>query len=423
MTIIDKDQQPSDDASRMSDQTRDVLTIAQSLMQRQSITPHDDGAQDVLADFLKPLGFAHYDISCGDENAKGGRVRNSFFLLSRERDESSPKAKGRHFCFAGHTDVVPPGKIENWRHPPFASTVENEVLYGRGAADMKGNIACFVAAVAQYASKYGGLKNALPPGGTISLLITGDEEGPAINGTDKVLDWMDEHGHIPDFCLVGEPTNPSQVGDAIKIGRRGSLGCWITLRGKRGHIAYPKRADNPIPRMVEMLDSLTKDQLDQGSEFFEASSLQVATIDVGNPASNVIPEEIKAFFNVRFNDLWSAQRLQDHLMDRMAPYLKPDDEVIWHSNAESFLTQPNKDTDLVLRAIEDITNNRPEISTSGGTSDARFIQKYCPVVEFGLVNQTIHQVNECVPLADLRILTHIYGRILEKFFENRTGPL
>lgn len=376
----------------MKSSVTDPVALAQKLIACPSVTPYDVGAQDVLAEALIPLGFTAYDVTSGE-------TRNTFFRLGD---------KGPHFCFCGHTDVVPPGDEASWSHPPFAAKIHDGLLYGRGAADMKGSIACFVAALTQY------LANDAPKG-SISLLITGDEEGEATDGTIKVLEWMQASGHVPDAALVGEPTNPNTLGEEIKIGRRGSLSGVITVTGKQGHVAYPHLADNPLPKLVKLLDVLASHSFDQGSEFFPPTNLELTSIDTGNKADNVIPQKASARFNVRFNDRWSAKSLEQKIAELLSAtglaY-----ESRFSSNAESFITAPGALTDLVSDAVKEATGRTPELSTKGGTSDARFVSRYCPVVEFGLINKTIHQIDEHVVVDDLYKLTAIYRKILEKYF-------
>jgi len=372
--------------------TSSATDLAQQLIRCASVTPHDAGAQDVLIAALRPLGFTVHDITINE-------TRNTFFRRGTQ---------GPHFCFCGHTDVVPTGDEARWTLPPFAATIKDGILYGRGAADMKGNIACFVAALAQYLG-------ANDPHGSISLLITGDEEGEALDGTVKVLEWMKQNGHVPDVALVGEPTNPEKLGDEIKIGRRGSLSGTLTVEGKQGHVAYPQLADNPLPKLVKLLDALASYKFDQGSAHFPPTNLELTTIDTGNKADNVIPASATARFNVRFNDKWSAASLGKKITEIL-------DETglaytaRFSSNAESFITEPGAFTDLVSAAVMEATGRKPELSTKGGTSDARFVSRYCPVVEFGLINKTIHQINEHAAVTDLEKLTVIYRVILEKYF-------
>lgn len=371
----------------------DPVALAQALIRCPSVTPFDVGAQDVLIDALEPLGFTVHDVS-------RGQVRNTFF----RRGEGGP-----HLCFCGHTDVVPPGEEESWTHPPFEAVIEDGKLYGRGASDMKGGIACFVAAVETYLQTHD-----CP--GSISLLITGDEEGVATDGTVKVLEWMAENGHVPDAAIVGEPTNPEQLGEEIKIGRRGSLGGFITVTGKQGHVAYQHLADNPLPRMIKLLDALAGHTFDAGNAHFAPTNLEITTIDVGNPANNIIPEKITARFNVRFNDEWTAETLKEKIVS-ILDEAGGGYQIDMGGNAPSFLSAPGPLTETVLTAVEKITGRRPAATTSGGTSDARFVQAYCPVVECGLINKTIHQVDEYAALADMEQLTKIYLQILRSYFE------
>jgi succinyl-diaminopimelate desuccinylase len=317
--------------------------------------------------------------------------------------------------FAGHTDVVPPGDETAWTHPPFAAETENGFLYGRGAVDMKGGIASFVAAVARHIAEHG------RPKGSISLLITGDEEGPGINGSAKLLDWAATKGEKWDAAIVGEPTNPDTLGDMIKIGRRGSLSGTVTVHGRQGHVAYPHLADNPVPGIVALAEALMHPPFDEGTKDFQASNLEVTSIDVGNKATNVIPARATASFNIRFNDLWDAERLQAEIhnrLDRAAERLRQDKapldfELGWRERPSPvFVTSDPHLIDAFAGAVSAVTGKKPELSTSGGTSDARFIKDYCPVIEFGLVGQTMHMVDERVALADLETLTRIYQRFL-----------
>lgn len=370
----------------------DPVELTQNLIRCPSVTPADEGAQDVLIDILKPLGFAVHDVTSGD-------VRNTFLRLGTD---------GPHLCFCGHTDVVPVGDETSWTHPPFAAEIHDGRLYGRGASDMKGNIACFIAALAVYLEQ-----NELK--GSISLLITGDEEGVATNGTVKVLEWMEQNDQLPDVAIVGEPTNPDALGDEIKIGRRGSLTGDITVTGTQGHVAYPQLADNPLPKLAQLVSVLASYKFDEGNTFFPATNLEFTTIDTGNSADNIIPEKAHAKFNVRFNDQWNADSLEQKIRDILDDTFKGYQLETW-SNAESFLTEPGNLTDLVASAVKDVTGRMPELSTKGGTSDARFVQKYCPVVECGLINKTIHQVDEYTEIEGMENLVKIYQVILEKYF-------
>jgi len=368
----------------------DPLALAQALIRRPSVTPEDAGAIDLLIDVLKPMGFVCHEI----RSATGGpEIRN---LYARRG------TGGTNFCFAGHTDVVPPG--QGWSVDPFAAEVKDGRLFGRGAADMKGGIACFVAAVAQRLAEG-------EPAGSISLLITGDEEGRAVDGTVKVLDWLVARGEKLDACLVGEPTNPRQLGEMIKIGRRGSLNARLRVIGTQGHSAYPHLADNPIPRLIEILRQLTSAPLDQGTPHFQPSTLALTTVDVGNPATNVIPAEARAGFNIRFNDLHDGASLT-RWIEQTVREAGGQTDVAVEVSGEAFLTPPGRLSDSLVAAIRAETGLSPELSTSGGTSDARFIRSVCPVVEFGLVGQTIHKADENVAIADMIGLTAIYRRLL-----------
>lgn len=329
---------------------------------------------------------------------------------------------GPHLMFAGHTDVVPVGDEAAWTYPPFSATIHNGEMYGRGAVDMKGGIACFAAAVARYLEKNAELK------GSISFLITGDEEGPSINGTGKLLEWAKGKGESWDAAIVGEPTNPDKLGDMIKIGRRGSLSGTIIVNGVQGHAAYPHLADNPVRGLTTMVDGLLYPAFDKGTKDFQATNLEVTTIDVGNPAVNVIPAKATATFNIRFNDTWTDETLMAEIHNRLDKAagrrkLRPGKktpvnyELIWRDRpSHVFLTHDEKLIGTLTASVEAVTGKRPQLSTSGGTSDARFIKDYCPVVEFGLVGQTMHMVDERVALADLETLTQIYERFIADFF-------
>jgi succinyl-diaminopimelate desuccinylase len=365
----------------------DPLPLAQSLIRCASVTPADAGAQDVLAGALDRLGFTIHRLRFGE-------IENVFARLG---------SGGPHFCFAGHTDVVPVGSA-GWRTDPFAGEMRDGVLYGRGACDMKGAIAAFVSGVAQT------LQDGAP-GGSISLLITGDEEGPATDGTVKVLEWMKAHGQVPDFCLVGEPTCPVRLGDMIKIGRRGSVNMKIRIDGTQGHVAYPHRADNPVHRLVRALDALTAAPLDAGTDWFEPSSLQITSVDVGNPATNVIPASAAAALNIRFNDRHNGASLIAWVRATLGRYAERF-ELDASISGESFVTKPGPLVDALRNAVQAASGVEPKLDTGGGTSDARFIANYCPVAEFGLVGATMHQADECVPVAELRDLARIYREII-----------
>ncbi len=382
----------------------DPISITKALIRCRSVTPAASGALDVLQEVLERSGFRCTRMQFSEEGTAD--VDNLFARIGDGRP---------HFCFAGHVDVVPPGDEAAWTHPPFSAAERDGRLWGRGAVDMKGAVACFAAAAAQYLEEKGGLT-----GGSISLLITGDEEGPSINGTAKVLRWMADNGHVPDHCLVGEPTNPDALGDAIKIGRRGSLNGVLTIIGIQGHSAYPERALNPIPRLVRILDRLASEPLDRGSKHFQPSSLEITSVDVGNPATNVIPARATARFNIRFNDLHTADSLRRRIEDCCAAVtasMGGTYELDFASTGDCFLTEPGPLVDIVRDAVRRRTGREPALSTSGGTSDARFIKDYCPVVEFGLVGRTMHQVDENVAVADLEKLTDIYRSVLALYFE------
>lgn len=372
----------------------DPIALTQDLIRCPSVTPEDAGALQVLIDALTPLGFECHVLPFGN-------IQNLF----------ARRGFGKtHLCFLGHTDVVPVGDAAAWTHPPFSAVIEGDKLFGRGASDMKGGIACFVAALAQN----------LPEHGSISLLITGDEEGEAKNGTIKVLEWMAANNHIPDVFLGGEPTNPDALGDEIKVGRRGSTTGFLTVVGKQGHNAYPQQADNPLPRLVKMLDALVSFKFDNGNDFFPPTDLQLVSIDVGNPTENVIPAKGSAIFKVRFNDQWSGNSLEVKLRE-MLNSVSSSYTLQTICYAESFITKPNAYSAMMSAAVEKITGRKPALTTSGGTSDARFAVKYAPVVECGAVNRTIHQVDEFALLDDLRRLTKIYGTFLQSFFAQSEG--
>ncbi len=379
----------------------DAVAFAQDLIRKPSVTPIDAGALDVLQNHLEALGFVctRYPFGDGED-----RVDNLYARLGTDAP---------NFCFAGHTDVVPVGDAGKWDSAPFEAALKQGELIGRGAADMKGAIAAFVAAMTNLIS------DGWTPKGSISFLITGDEEGPAVNGTDKLLKAITEAGEVIDHCLVGEPTNPDALGDMIKNGRRGSLNAKLVVRGKQGHVAYPHRASNPVPVLMSLLQKLLDWHLDDGNAFFQPSNLEVTSIDVGNTAHNVIAEEARAMFNIRFNTEHRGDDLKAHINSLVAEAAKEFDGTIeadLRVTGEAFLTDPNSFTDIIQDAVEHITGRRPELSTSGGTSDARYITHYAPVVEFGLVGATMHQVNERVDIADIYKLTEIYTVVLQRYF-------
>ena len=399
----------------MTDRTgdRDVLTIAQRLIRCRSVTPAEGGALDYLRELLASAGFQCHRLRFADKDTPD--IENLYARIGAGRP---------NLCFAGHTDVVPPGNEASWSVPPFAGEVHGGLLYGRGAADMKGAVAAFIAAALDYLDAHDGQ---LP--GAISLLITGDEEGPAVNGTAKMLRWAKSHGEHLDHCLLGEPTNPTMLGEMIKIGRRGSLSGTIRVLGRQGHVAYPRLADNPIPGLVRLVAHLLAHELDGGSAHFQPSNLEFTSIDVGNPALNVIPGEARALFNIRFNDNWSPERLEAWLREELdkaatgaaggeVDYMLALEPVV----SDMFVTEPGELTEIVAAAVKRVTGREPELSTSGGTSDARFIKDHCPVVEFGLVGSTIHQIDEHVALADLKALSEIYRCLLDGYFARFAGP-
>ena len=379
----------------------DPLELARDLIRRPSVTPADEGALDILQGALSGLGFACTRLKFEDVDNLYARI-----------GERSP-----HLCFAGHTDVVPPGEIENWSSPPFDAALKKGKLWGRGAADMKGAIAAFAAAAARAVNK-GAIK------GSLSFLITGDEEGPAQNGTKKVLEWLTEKEISLDHCLVGEPSNPDALGDMIKVGRRGSINCWLTVTGKQGHVAYPHRAENPIPTLMRKLLFLSETPLDEGYERFQPSSLQITDIHIGNAAHNVIPEKATARFNIRFNPTWTGRSIEVWLrekLDALSTELGAAYDLETIVSGEAFLTTDMKFLGLIADCVEEKTGRRPKYSTSGGTSDARFIKDVAPVAEFGLVGATIHQTDEHVAVADIEKLGDIYEAIITGYFERFTS--
>jgi succinyl-diaminopimelate desuccinylase len=384
----------------MTDPTS-AVSIARDLLACPSVTPHEGGALHYLGRLLDAAGFETHIVTFSDHGTPD--VANLFAKIG----SGAP-----HLVFAGHTDVVPPGDPAHWTHDPFSGMIADGELWGRGAVDMKGGVAAFAAAALKHLREHGLDK------GTISFLITGDEEGPAVNGTVKLLKWAKERGEVFDACIVGEPTNPNLIGDAIKVGRRGSLSGTVTVYGKQGHVAYPHLARNPIRALTRMLLAIQGEPLDRGTNRFDPSNLEVVSVDTGNSTWNVIPAEAHARFNIRYNDLWSRATLEAWLRERLdrgaegASYAL----TLEASTSDVFLTQSDVLINTLTEAVEAVTGRRPALSTSGGTSDARFIKDYCPVVEFGLVGKTMHQVDERVPLADLETLTAIYERFLRDFF-------
>jgi succinyl-diaminopimelate desuccinylase len=374
------------------------LDLCRALVRCRSVTPEDGGALGVLEAALKQAGFATQRLTFSEPGTPD--IDNLYARIGT----SAP-----FLVFAGHTDVVPVGEPTNWRFDPFAGEVAEGAVWGRGTADMKGGVAAFAAAACAFVAQRG------LPKGSIGFLITGDEEGPAINGTEKLLRWAYEKGERFDHCIVGEPTSTEVLGDTIKIGRRGSLNGTLIVAGRQGHAAYPQRADNPIPKLMRLLDALTAAPLDEGTPHFDASNLEIVSVDVGNPAFNVIPAQARARVNVRFNDLWMPETLAAELRRRLDTVGMTFTLEFEPCNAPAFLTKPNSFTKLVTGAVERKTGRRPTLSTSGGTSDARFIRAYCPVVEFGGIGATAHMVDEHVAVADLEGLTEIYGEILEEY--------
>ena len=373
------------------------LMLARALIRCESVTPADGGALDVLQGALQTLGFACHRLPF--EEPGTAPVDN----LYARRGDGRP-----NFCFAGHTDVVPTGDRAEWTREPFAAQVDDGVLYGRGASDMKGAIAAFVAAVARFGIDGAG-------GGSISLLITGDEEGPAINGTRKVLDWLAGRGETLDACLVGEPTNPDEVGEMVKIGRRGSLNGTLRVTGRQGHVAYPLLADNPLPRLVTLLDALLALELDRGTDHFQPSRLELTSIDVGNEATNVIPGAAAARFNVRFNDRHTGASLERTIRTSLDATGEPY-ELATEVSGEAFVTPPGRLSTIIAESVAAVTGMTPTLSTTGGTSDARFIKDHCPVAEFGLIGRTMHRTDECVPVDAVERLADIYLGVLERYF-------
>ena len=379
----------------------DPVTLARDLIRCPSVTPEEGGALDLLQSTLEGMGFNCRRLIFSEAGTPD--VDNLYARLG----DSAP-----NFCFAGHTDVVPVGARDSWSVDPFAAEIKDGMLFGRGASDMKGAIAAFAAATKRFIEDGA-------PSGSISLLITGDEEGPSVNGTKKVLQWMVENGEAMAVCLVGEPTNPMALGEMMKIGRRGSLNGWLTVKGEQGHTAYPHLADNAAHRVVSLLQAITAESLDDGSEFFQSTTLQISTIDIGNPTTNVIPGEARATFNIRFNDLHSSSSLTEWLHKTFDAAIgeggKYELDIV--VSGESFLTPPGRLSDLVSDACEKVLGQRPELSTTGGTSDARFIKDFCPVAEFGLISQTMHKVDERTAVEDIRKLSEIYEAVLRGYFQ------
>lgn len=381
----------------------DPVQLAEALIRCKSVTPDEGGALQLLEDLLSPAGFSCHRMVFSD--AGTAEVDNLYARLG---------ATGPNLCFAGHTDVVPPGDAAAWTSPPFEPTIRDGKLFGRGAVDMKGGVAAFIAAVARLQKD-----KAVPAEGSVSLLITGDEEGDAVNGTLKVLDWLKDRDEKLDACVVGEPSNPNALGDEIKIGRRGSLTCKLHVRGRQGHAAYPAKADNPVPKLVHMLNRLASVKIDDGTRAFQPSNLEVTVLSVPNTASNVIPASASALFNIRYNDVWNRQSIADWVelqCEAAAQSRDIDYELDCSGSGDVFLTEPGPLVETMVAAVSKVTGRTPSLTTTGGTSDARFIQAHCPVIEFGLVNETIHMVDEHTDLADLEKLTQIYQTFIASYF-------
>jgi succinyl-diaminopimelate desuccinylase len=380
----------------------DPVAITRDLLRCPSVTPAEGGALGYLERVLGSAGFT---------------VQRETFSEPGHDDVENLYARigtgAPHLVFAGHTDVVPQGDEAKWTHAPFAGDIADGKLYGRGAVDMKGGVGCFVAAALDYVAEH------KRPQGSISFLITGDEEGVAVNGTVKLLQWAAARGEKFDHCVLGEPSNPDAIGDMIKNGRRGSQNGTLIVSGTPGHVAYPERTDNPVRGIVKLIAALLDEPLDFGNAHFDPTNLEFTSIDVGNTTVNVVPAEARARFNIRFNDLHTQATLRALVESRTAR--AAGDDIRWRyawepSNADAFLTAPGPFVDVVSAAVADVTGRKPKLSTTGGTSDARFIKNYCPVVEFGLVNQTMHKIDECVAVDDLVTLTAIYRRILDRYF-------
>ena len=388
----------------MKNTPTDPVPLLQALIRCPSVTPREGGALSALEAMLKPLGFACHRLKFSDADTPD--VENLYAELGGE---------GRHFCFAGHTDVVPEGNPADWKIPPFEGAVADGFVHGRGAADMKGSVAAFVAAVTDYVAAHG------RPKGKISFLITGDEEGPAINGTAKVLAWMKDEHKVPDHCLVGEPSSTERMGDAVKIGRRGSLSFIVTVVGRQGHAAYPHKADNPIPKLARLVERLSALAIDRGNAHFDPSTLAITSFDVGNPAGNVIPQRAVLKFNIRFStehDFASLRTLIAGEIEAVKSALGGAWDMKTEEGAEAFITSPGAFVSMVAEAVERETGVAPKLSTSGGTSDARFVKDYCEVVEFGPLNTTIHQTDERLEIDDLRTTARVYRRILDSYFSS-----
>lgn len=388
----------------MTEPAADSVAILQDLVRCPSVTPAEAGALTVLENLLSTAGFRCQRLIFKEEGAAD--VENLFARIGK----GSP-----HLCFAGHVDVVPAGRAEDWTHPPFAAEIAEGYLYGRGATDMKGSVAAFAAAAIDFVNEHPKF------GGSLSFLITCDEEGPAINGTVKLLQWMKETGNLPDHCIVGEPSCTDELGDAIKIGRRGSISFTVTVEGRQGHTAYPQKADNPIPKLARFIDRIATAEIDRGDDHFDPTSLAFTSVDVGNPVSNVIPARATARFNVRYNTTQTAGSLRAFIDGHVAAVSAEAGgkwSVTAQESAEAFITEPGAFVGLVQDAVQADTGVFPRLSTSGGTSDARFIKDYCPVLEFGPTNATIHMTDERIAIAELRRTQSVYTHILDAYFSN-----
>ena len=378
--------------------TANPIELTKTLINCRSVTPENDGAIEQVSHWLEEIGFKSEILNFEEEGTAS--IKNLWSKMG---------SKGPTICFAGHTDVVPTGNIDEWSSDPFDANEVNDKIIGRGAADMKGSIASFISATNRFVKEYPDFP------GSIGFIITGDEEGCAINGTKKILTWMKSNNISFDDCLVGEPTNPNSLGEMIKIGRRGSVNGVITVKGVQGHVAYPHLADNPIPKLIKILENLINQKLDDGTEHFQPSNIEITSIDIGNTATNVIPKEASANFNIRYNDIFDREKIEKEVHNRIRS-LNYDYSIKFEHSGDSFLTSPGKLTKNLSKIIEDQTGNAPELSTSGGTSDARFIKDYGNVVEFGLIGATMHKVDESASIKDIKNLTEIYYQLLKKYF-------
>ena len=378
--------------------TANPIELTKTLINCRSVTPENDGAIEQVSHWLEEIGFKSEILNFEEEGTAS--IKNLWSKMG---------SKGPTICFAGHTDVVPTGNIDEWSSDPFDANEVNDKIIGRGAADMKGSIASFISATNRFVKEYPDFP------GSIGFIITGDEEGCAINGTKKILTWMKSNNISFDDCLVGEPTNPNSLGEMIKIGRRGSVNGVITVKGVQGHVAYPHLADNPIPKLIKILENLINQKLDDGTEHFQPSNIEITSIDIGNTATNVIPKEASANFNIRYNDIFDREKIEEEVHNRVRS-LNYDYSIKFEHSGDSFLTSPGKLTKNLSKIIEDQTGNTPELSTSGGTSDARFIKDYGNVVEFGLIGATMHKVDESASIKDIKNLTEIYYQLLKKYF-------